>query len=90
MFFGIAILIIGIAFLLQNLGLISGNFWDILWPLLIILLGLSMVFGWWKGDRWERRKKWHKFGDDMREKFGGHHHHEHWDEEKKEEEHKKE
>jgi hypothetical protein len=86
MFFGIAILIIGFAFLLQNLGLISGNFWDILWPLLIMLLGFSIIFGWWKRDGWRKRKDWHKFGDEMREKFG-HHHHEH-DEENKEEEQK--
>lgn len=45
--FGPLILIaIGVAFLLQNMGVISGDFWDIvlsLWPLLIIFAGVDSL-----------------------------------------------
>ena len=43
--FGPLLLIsVGVAFLLNNLGVIPGNFWDILvnlWPLLIIFAGID-------------------------------------------------
>ncbi|MFA5368898.1 MAG: DUF5668 domain-containing protein [Candidatus Paceibacterota bacterium] len=43
MFIGFAIILIGVIFLLQNLGLISANVWQVIWPVLIILLGLSII-----------------------------------------------
>ena len=43
MFLGLMVLIVGIVFLLQNLGYIGGNVWGIIWPAIIILVGLSMV-----------------------------------------------
>jgi len=43
MFFGLAIIIIGFVFLLHSVGLLSGNSWDIIWPCLIMLFGLSIV-----------------------------------------------
>ncbi|MBL7156031.1 MAG: hypothetical protein ISS87_00305 [Candidatus Pacebacteria bacterium] len=50
MFFGIILLAIGAVLLLQNLGFISGNMWNILWPCLIIAMGLSVLL---------KKKKWH-------------------------------
>jgi hypothetical protein len=43
MFIGLVIVVIGLAFLLQNLGIVSGDLWAIIWPCLIIVLGLSIV-----------------------------------------------
>jgi len=44
MFFGIAIALIGLVFLLENLGVISSGAWQIVWPCLLIAMGLCMVF----------------------------------------------
>lgn len=60
MLVGIAIIVIGIVFLLQNMGLISVSVWQVIWPLLIILLGVSMITkgsgccGW---GRWQKSEK---------------------------------
>ncbi|MDD5098365.1 MAG: DUF5668 domain-containing protein [Candidatus Pacebacteria bacterium] len=43
MFVGISITIIGIIFLLQNLKIINGDIWQIIWPALLIAAGLSMI-----------------------------------------------
>lgn len=40
---GFFLIIIGVIFLLKNLGLISAGAWDILWPILLIALGISFV-----------------------------------------------
>jgi len=44
MIFGIAVIVVGIVLLLQNLGIISTGAWQIIWPLLIVLLGVSIIF----------------------------------------------
>lgn len=44
MFIGFSILIIGVILLLKNLGFISGNAWSIIWPCIIIIFGLSLIF----------------------------------------------
>jgi len=44
MFIGLGILLVGIIFLLQNLGYIGGNVWQIIWPAIIIIAGLLIVF----------------------------------------------
>lgn len=44
MFFGIIILVIGVAILLNGLGVIvSSNFWAILWGIIFIAIGLKMM-----------------------------------------------
>lgn len=43
MIFGIALVVIGVVFLLQNLGYISASAWGIIWPVIIIAVGLSML-----------------------------------------------
>lgn len=44
MFFPLAIIIVGAILLLENLNIITGDIWDWVWPALIIVLGLSMMF----------------------------------------------
>ena len=61
MFFGIVILILGVIFLLNNLGIITGEVWPIIWPCLIIAFGLAIVC-----RRKKRDDKWRKFGENMR------------------------
>jgi hypothetical protein len=43
-FVGFFLLALGALFLLKNLGVIYGDTWDILWPLLIIAFGASLIF----------------------------------------------
>ncbi|MDP3986220.1 MAG: DUF5668 domain-containing protein [Candidatus Veblenbacteria bacterium] len=43
MFWGTALVIIGLVALLKNLGLIPANTWDIVWPVLLIALGISFL-----------------------------------------------
>ncbi len=51
MFFGIAFLIIGIGWLLQNMGYIPGEP-DIFWPVIFIAFGLSILFGRKSSSKW--------------------------------------
>lgn len=44
MFVGFIILALGVFFLLKNLGVISGDIWEYLWPTAIIALGISILF----------------------------------------------
>jgi len=56
MIFGIIVIIVGLIFLMQNLGYITAGIWSIIWPLLIIAVGLKMIVKrkgghcWWCGD----------------------------------------
>ena len=43
MFFAISVIIIGVTFLLSNLGIISGFGWGLVWPSLLILWGISAI-----------------------------------------------
>ena len=59
--FGFLLIIIGIIVLLKNFGFISGNVWDIFWPALLIVVGLSLVLRRRSGDFfWEERFGWGK------------------------------
>jgi hypothetical protein len=64
--FGVLVLIIGLFFLLRNLGWITGDLWNILWPLIIIAIGFKMIF---------KKKHSHcggtccNFGEEMHKKF---------------------
>lgn len=42
---GIVLIIIGIAFLLKNLGVISSGAWGFIWPALLIALGVWFLMG---------------------------------------------
>jgi hypothetical protein len=43
MILGIIILAIGVVFLLKNLGVIAENTWDIIWPVVLIAIGLKLT-----------------------------------------------
>jgi len=40
MFISYALIILGVVFLLKNLGIISSSVWGIIWLLILILIGL--------------------------------------------------
>jgi hypothetical protein len=41
--FGSILVVIGVVALLDNFGILPGNFWDFFWPALLVLVGLSFV-----------------------------------------------
>jgi Domain of unknown function (DUF5668) len=41
---GVFVALIGVMFLLQNLGVLSANLVGIIWPVLLILAGVKSVF----------------------------------------------
>ncbi|MCD6233161.1 hypothetical protein J7J81_02140 [bacterium] len=49
MFFALLFIILGVVFLLKNLGLISGSSWGIIWPLVLISFGVYILV---KSHRW--------------------------------------
>lgn len=61
MIFGIILVLIGVIFLLQNLEVISGGAWKIIWPIVVILIGVGFIVNRWKRGReresWIDRKK---------------------------------
>ena len=65
MCFGLLVIIVGVIFLLQNLGVLSGSAWGILWPVLLIALGFCFLLGHEK-----RRRVCGSFREKMRDTFG--------------------
>ena len=51
---GLIVLLVGVLFLLHNLGLIPAITWGIVWPVIIILIGISMMEKryWWSRGGW--------------------------------------
>lgn len=45
MFVGLALVIIGVSFFLEEFGLVSGSFWGYVWHSLLVVLGLSLILG---------------------------------------------
>lgn len=61
MMFGVMLIIVGIAFLLQNLGYIPEDAWRIIWPAALIAVGLRVIFK--RRDHgffWEEHFGWRK------------------------------
>jgi hypothetical protein len=54
MWIGLFLVCVGTLVLLNNLGIIQGDVWDYVWPLLLILLGISLLF---KRSR-HRHERW--------------------------------
>lgn len=44
MFAGIIIFLVGLIFLLKDLGYITFITWDMVWPVIIMVIGLSIAF----------------------------------------------
>ena len=42
--FGAGLVIIGVIFLLKNLGIMPNIAWDIIWPIILIVIGATMIF----------------------------------------------
>lgn len=57
MWFGVAIILVGVILLLQNLGFVSSGAWNVIWPALIILLGISILARKDRRDSFNDRKK---------------------------------
>ena len=66
MVFGLILIAVGVIALLEKLNVINGNVWNYTWPVILLIIGLSMVFGrfrrrrwWWGGwcPPWEDRDK---------------------------------
>ncbi|MFH1171188.1 MAG: DUF5668 domain-containing protein [bacterium] len=43
MFVGYALIAFGLGFLLRYTGILDDTFWHIIWPLLLIAFGLSLI-----------------------------------------------
>jgi LiaI-LiaF-like transmembrane region len=44
-FWGVALVVLGVLFLLESLGLLTVNIWNVLWPAILILFGLWILLG---------------------------------------------
>ena len=42
--FGVALVVVGVVFLLKNLGILPSVAWDIVWPVALVVIGLAMIF----------------------------------------------
>jgi hypothetical protein len=43
MFWGLLLVLLGVLMLLDQMGILAGDIWDIFWPLALVALGLSMI-----------------------------------------------
>lgn len=60
---GKILIILGVLYFLKNIGVITGSVWGILWPILIILLGLYLIKGKYYFDRFFWQEYWWKKKD---------------------------
>lgn len=44
MWLGLILVLIGGVFLLENLGILAGDAWEIIWPVIIIIFGFSVIY----------------------------------------------
>jgi hypothetical protein len=58
MFFGLVLLAIGVIWLLEKLGVLTGSIWGYVWPTVLIIIGLSFIFNRWIWHRRMRRWFW--------------------------------
>ena len=54
MLLALIFILLGVIFLLKNLGIITTGIWGLIWPTLLILIG-TWIF--WKKYEWERWKE---------------------------------
>ncbi|MEI6627346.1 MAG: DUF5668 domain-containing protein [bacterium] len=41
---GVALVVVGLVFLLKYLGVVPAINWDLIWPIALIVLGLATIF----------------------------------------------
>lgn len=41
--FGLILVILGILFLFEKMGIIQGDFWGYFWPIILIVVGLNIM-----------------------------------------------
>jgi len=58
---------LGVIFLLENLNVLPGNAWNYVWPIIIIMVGISVV----SGRKWEHWGKHEGSGDHVASVFSG-------------------
>ena len=67
MFFGLVLIAVGVLALLIATGVLTGAAWSYIWPVILILLGISILVG-----RNRRHTYWHRMwgppGDDEEKK----------------------
>jgi len=56
MFLGLILIVIGLVFLLKNLGYISEPAWSIIWPVILVVIGLGILLK--RGDEGFYWKEW--------------------------------
>ena len=54
MFFGLVLIAVGIMALLVATGVLPGSAWSYIWPVILILLGLSILMGRSRRPYWYR------------------------------------
>ena len=59
MLLALLFIILGVIFLLKNLGVVNTGVWELIWPIFLILVG---VWIFWKKYEWEKWKEriWRK------------------------------
>ncbi len=62
MLFALIFIILGVVFLLKNLGIISGEVWGIIWPLILVMIGIRLLWKQYEWKRWSERI-WTKLGE---------------------------
>ena len=73
--FGLVLVVLGVLFLLEEMGIITGSFWGYFWPVILIVVGFSLMdkdkkkggsscFSWCCGDSKKDKKK-HKVVDEQ-------------------------
>ncbi len=60
MFLGLILIVIGLVFLLKNLGYISEPAWSIIWPVILIVIGLGTLLKRDEGFYWKEWFGWKK------------------------------
>lgn len=60
MLLGFILTIIGVVFLFRNLGFITADAWEIIWPAIIIAVGLWILFKRREGFSWKEEFGWRK------------------------------
>ena len=57
---GIVLIVLGLVFFLQNAGFIPYDTWNNIWPILLVLVGLGLMFS--RRGRWQMKgmKDWKK------------------------------